>query len=87
MSAVIFFWQPMAGVLWTTEGTLYWLLTLGYIVTIIATFYTTRYIDMGEFLGIRTHLRALREQASEVARVLRGGTVLRTVATQCICCA
>jgi protein-S-isoprenylcysteine O-methyltransferase Ste14 len=31
-------------------------------VTIIATFYTTRYIDMGEFLGIRTHLRALKNK-------------------------
>lgn len=62
LSALLYFWRPIAGVLWTTEGPLYWLLTLSYIVTIIATFYTTRYIDMGEFLGIRTHLRALKNK-------------------------
>ena len=62
LSALLYLWRPMAGVLWKTDGTLYWLLTLGYVVTIIATFYTTRYIDMGEFLGIRTHLRALKNK-------------------------
>jgi methanethiol S-methyltransferase len=62
LAALLYCWRPIAGLLWTTGGTLYWLLTLGYIVTIIATFYTTRYIDMGEFLGIRTRLRALKNK-------------------------
>ncbi|MEE9119461.1 MAG: isoprenylcysteine carboxylmethyltransferase family protein [Calditrichia bacterium] len=60
LSVVLFLWSPISGVVWRTQGVLYWVLTLFYLACIGGLIYTTRFIDYLEFLGLRTFLRKMK---------------------------
>jgi len=62
LSLVLFFWQPIPGVLWQTEGILYWIITILYIGCIIGMIYTTFLVNFLDFLGVRTLLQILKNK-------------------------
>jgi len=61
-SLVLYFWRPLSGSLWHLDGWSYWLATALYVASIFGFFYTTRFVDMAEFFGIRAYLRAVRNK-------------------------
>jgi protein-S-isoprenylcysteine O-methyltransferase Ste14 len=62
LTLVLLLWRPVSGVLWQADGILYWLLTLLYFGFIAGMIYTTFFIDYLDFVGIRAHLRAMRNR-------------------------
>ncbi len=64
-SLVLYFWRPLSGTVWHLDGPYYWVVTTLYIVGILAFFYTTRFVDMAEFFGIRVYLRSSRNKPAK----------------------
>lgn len=62
-SLVLFLWRPLSGVLWTTHGISYWALTLVYLAAIAGAFYTARFFDGLDFIGVRVYVQELKGKA------------------------
>jgi protein-S-isoprenylcysteine O-methyltransferase Ste14 len=62
LSLLITLWRPVTGVLWKTEGLLYWILTILFLGCIAGMFYTASFIDYLDFLGIRSILRTIKNR-------------------------
>jgi protein-S-isoprenylcysteine O-methyltransferase Ste14 len=61
---VLYFWRPISGTLWQTEGPAYWVLTGLCLASVAGLFYTCLSIDYQGFLGIRVFLRKLAGKPS-----------------------
>jgi protein-S-isoprenylcysteine O-methyltransferase Ste14 len=59
LALVLLFWQPISGDVWHTEGVVYWLLTVVYVVSILLLFQVTTYFDYSEFLGLKQVERSM----------------------------
>lgn len=68
-SLVLYFWQPLAGSVWHLDGWSYWLATAAFIACIFGFFYTTRFVDMAEFFGIRAYVRAAKNKPAKPVTV------------------
>lgn len=56
---VLSLWQPLSGMVWNVEGTWYWILTFLFLACIAGVFFTARFIDAKEFMGVRVFVRRL----------------------------
>jgi len=62
LSLMLYFWRPISGTLWNTEGVLYWVLSVLYLACVVAVFSTTFFVDTAHYLGIRTLMRSMRNR-------------------------
>jgi protein-S-isoprenylcysteine O-methyltransferase Ste14 len=58
--ALLYYWRPVPGVLWQTEGPWYWMLSFLYSSCIVGMIHTMSRIDYSEFVGIRAHINRLK---------------------------
>jgi len=70
---MLYYWRPLEGTLWGTDGALYWMLTALFVCTFGLVFYCSLLLDYMEVLGIRSILRRFRgEPARPASLCLRG---------------
>jgi len=62
LSLMLYFWRPISGTLWHTDGILYWVLSFLYLGCVVAMFSTTFFTDSAHYLGIRTLSRIIRNR-------------------------
>ncbi len=62
---VLSLWRPISGVLWRVDGILYWFISILYLGCIAGMIYTTFFIDYLDFLGIRTHIRSMKNRPNK----------------------
>jgi protein-S-isoprenylcysteine O-methyltransferase Ste14 len=61
-SAALFFWRPVSGVLWDAQGAAHWVLTLLFLACLMGAYYTSRFIDWRQFMGVRALLRVVKNK-------------------------
>ena len=64
LSVVLYFWRPLTGYLWITDGFIYWGLTALFFISICGMFLTMYSIDYLSFIGIRNIYRNLSNKPS-----------------------
>jgi protein-S-isoprenylcysteine O-methyltransferase Ste14 len=57
---MLYYWRPLEGVLWHTEGLLYWVLAFLFASAFGAVFYCSILLDYMEVLGVRRIIRHFR---------------------------
>jgi len=62
LAVVLWLWRPLSGMVWQTEGALFYTLTGLYVICIAGMFYIARFFDRAEFFGIRIFLRRLKNR-------------------------
>ena len=70
---MLYYWQPLGGVLWKTEGTSYWVLTALFMGCFGLVFYASMLLDYMEVLGVRKILRRIHGEPRKTSvMVIRG---------------
>jgi protein-S-isoprenylcysteine O-methyltransferase Ste14 len=64
LSALLYLWRPLAGMLWRARGPAVWLSSAVFLAAVAGLLYTGSLIDYPQFLGIRPLLRSSRGQRS-----------------------
>jgi methanethiol S-methyltransferase len=67
LSLVLYFWRPFQGVLWQVSEPYYWVLTALFLACILGSYYVSGFFDSGEFIGVRTYLRAMKNRPPKPA--------------------
>lgn len=62
LALVLYVWQPLSGTLWTSQGAVYWILTVMFLACIWGAYSAAQYFDGAEFIGIRVFLRKLQNK-------------------------
>ena len=57
---MLYYWRPLEGVLWHTEGVAYWILSFLFLCAFGAVFYCSILLDYLEVLGVRKIIRHFR---------------------------
>jgi len=57
---MLYYWQPLEGVVWQASGVLYWILTFLFVSAFGAVFYCSVLLDYMEVLGVRRIIRHFR---------------------------
>ncbi|NIQ37904.1 MAG: hypothetical protein GTN81_04855 [Proteobacteria bacterium] len=68
LSLVLHLWRPVGGMVWHTQGILYWILSVLYLGLIGGIIYSTFFIDYLEFIGIRHILRKMKNRSPKAPR-------------------
>lgn len=57
---MLYYWQPLNGILWQTSGYAYWILTALFLGCLGIVFYASLLLDYMEVLGVRKILRRIK---------------------------
>ena len=70
---MLYYWQPLDGILWQTSGLAYWILTALFLGGLGLVFYFSLLLDYMEVLGVRKILRRIKgEDAKPPKLTLKG---------------
>lgn len=73
LALVLYCWKPLAGVLWNAQGAGYWILTGLFLACIGGAYWTARFFDTSDFIGIRVYVRRLRNKPQKAQRFSANG--------------
>lgn len=59
---LLYFWQPLSGVVWETHGIVFWILTVLFFASLSMVFISSLILDYMEVLGIRKIIRRMRNE-------------------------
>ena len=62
---MLYYWQPLNGILWQTSGLAYWILTALFLSGFGLVFYASLLLDYMEVLGVRKILRRIKGEAAK----------------------
>jgi len=70
---MIYYWQPLNGIVWQTEGTTYWILTAIYLSGFGVVFLASLILNYMEVLGVARILRRIKGQPEKPSKLILKG--------------